>query len=284
MRDTKLIHFLLLLSKKDRTKFRDFLGSPFFNKKEELLSLYIALEGTYLKSPKINDTEEEIWGKMKLESGFDQNRFRKWKTALLEHLMSFFAYQKLEDKEGLKAGLKLQFLNEKKESRYFKKQYEEALKQLNAQGPRTSKRDFSQHLQNLEFEFTLYQNRQGGRNALDGLDKIYTSLENGYLAQRLQLEYALRMRKKLLSTPSPSVGIGGLIEQYHANDSSDAYTQIWYRLVMTLEHPQEREHYHVLRQLLALEGANFPFSEAVDMFTGGAELFHDPGQFRSSRF
>ncbi|MBK8489467.1 MAG: hypothetical protein IPL49_00850 [Saprospirales bacterium] len=99
MKNGKLFQLLRTLSVAERQQFRDFLHSPFHNKREDCQRLWAALEG--MKEGSFPEKEKLFKATYPKSPSYDDQRFRLLQSALLGLLESFlvlreFGQNKLE--------------------------------------------------------------------------------------------------------------------------------------------------------------------------------------------
>ena len=114
MKKSKLIKILNQLSPEDLRRFRDFVRSPFFNKKKSLIRLWNALE-KHLGRSQISFHVAGVLLKLKESLALNDIQLKNLLSQLMKLYQRFLAHQKLEKEEELQMVLSLEASQEKKE-------------------------------------------------------------------------------------------------------------------------------------------------------------------------
>lgn len=267
MRDSKLIHCLNLLTNKQRSKFRDFVHSPYFNKKQELADMYLVLDKELVGRGKKNLTEEAVWKKMGQKGIFDQNKFRKWKTALLQLCMDFFSQSEVNFQDPFYYHRLLKFLNGPNENRLFPKIYAESQKALKKARREWNARDYFYAARSLEFENLVYGNRQAARMDMEGYDRYERYLDLGYISEKFRNAVNIMIRDSIFGRQEPyQFDPDILLDTFLMSpDELPVFTKIWYHCCHIYLDTEREDHFYELKDLVLRHMREYNFSDRKDL-------------------
>ncbi|MFN8397784.1 MAG: hypothetical protein U0176_24410 [Bacteroidia bacterium] len=166
-----------------RKKFRRFLASPYFNPQPRYVSLFEVLDQHLLRYKLRNLSEQEAWGLYFPELPYDQNKFRKECTALLQLLTDFLAQEAYSDDAPQQSLYLLQQLNALGERHYFPG-YAEQANELLAEHPlRFGK------VVDIGIEQYKHDLSKSGRTSGVKIGDWVTATELDYVARKMFLMY-----------------------------------------------------------------------------------------------
>lgn len=267
MRSSKLVYFLAFLSAKERKRFADYLKSPYFNKNQECLELFLLLESTLLKYKNRDLSDEQAFKTLFSKAKFDQNAFRKLKTGLLDLLYSFLAQQRFDQTRGMASRFLMQELVDRGEQKYFPQLHKKAIKDLdpaNGLGPA----DFETLFQ-LEQEMSRYILKMPNRKAENNLEQVLEHLENGYRVRKLKFACITLNQGKVLAKRPEIEGLESLLnEVQHSASWKVPLIQCYYHLYQTLAEPENVTHFSALQAALDQFGDKMHAGELHDLYVG----------------
>jgi hypothetical protein len=269
MRSSKLCEHLFLLDQKGRSKFHDFLRSPYFSVKEDAEMLYAVLDQYILPYQSRNLTEEECFAKVFPEKPFNANQFRKLKTRLLGH---FFEFITAEDKhrENMDKHLAaLKFFQEKGEIRFFESQFKSAVTELES----IEWQDENCLAREVELEYLRLKAEvnHGLRNKDNNLRRLFHLLQAHDDFRWIRYAYVRLNQMRVFSNWEDEEK--EFLEKFvrSAADRVAAATESFqtnYYLCLTLLEPNETTHFFSFLNLLNTHSQSIPFPERSDLYTG----------------
>ena len=248
MESTKLFHYLGLLDKKEHKPFRRFLQSPYHNRQPVLLDLFNHLVNYLFADKPKSLSEQEAAGLLFPNAPYDQNRFRKLCTALLQCVCEFIKVEDLQREKARGEIYLLRRLNAFQEDRFIPGRIEiarKALKDLDLPI------EYANDLEvDLGLEHYKYEMRQPARSP---------DSDPGALIGKLDVAFALR-RIRLTVSQLNHHQITGKGEEpkddfflKHLAENVDAYPPVvgmYYYLYLCNAYPQRVLAYEKLRSLL----------------------------------
>lgn len=182
MNKTKLLQVLHALSIWELRHLRQFLESPFFNKRKDVLQLLDFLFDARKKDITINK-KEQAWQVVYPEKAFDDTQMDLLLSRLYKLVEQFLATrQMLEDKILVKTNLAKAYRNMKLE-KPFKKTIRDSQKMLEAQPIRNTA--FLRRQYEVEYAFYDYIASQR-RSKETNLQEVTNALDTYYLASKLK--------------------------------------------------------------------------------------------------
>jgi len=247
LKKNKLITLLSAFSKKEMTRFLEFVQSPYFNKRTDVVNL-----SQYLHSIYPNFTEKKCDQKKIFQQLYPSKTYHQPLLALV-FTYTFRLVKKFLSMEVYGAQAQVQSLNllqaihQKGQVSLYQKQFEKAQKILEDLPYRNS--SFYQYqyefakLAELDNPFDSWQGLIG-----DQLLKIH-SLDYFYIGEKLKTACELKMRSDILQSPFNSsllTSIITIIEKDWANYQTVPPITIYYHLYKMLTQEETKHYYKVL--------------------------------------
>lgn len=262
MHNSKLIDLLKHLSTRERSKFRDYVFSPFFNKNKKVRALCELLieNAPEFSSPDLE--KEKVYEHIFQKKKFNELQINNIISDLLQLLYDFLAYYQYEQREVLQKNFLVQELLEREitehtertlrryQQLYQKKTFRnyehfaEAYllhEQLDRQALTKDKRKYDQNLQHKNDNLDLYYFSNKLRIACDMASRN-TVVKAGYQCHFLNniLEYYEKNEQQLQTVPALSV---------------------YYKTLQMLQNSENSTHYFDLKKLLSVHLPLFPQKE-----------------------
>ncbi len=259
MKDGKLFQLLRTLPIAERQQFRDFLHSPFHNKREDCQRLWAALEG--VKEGQLPE-KERLFQKSYPKSPYNDQRFRLLQSALLGLLESFLVLREFGQNELQQELLLIREYRKRGLAKHLSGARRRAEKLL--EGLKTADALRVRHEIALEaFQLEAQENRIANLSYQPLLDQW----DEYYLAMKLRQACSAKTYESVASTSYDY----GLLEALFERVDWERYLAIpaislYYHGYMMLVRPEEEAHFVSLKQSLLQHGESFPLTERRDLF------------------
>lgn len=265
---TKTHHCLSLLGKKERKRLREFLRSPFFNKREEPLLLLDFWEKHYAGPREAPDWSVELQAKNLLpEENHPDKAYQKLKTNLLNLVYQFLSHQSLEEDDYLKNLLQVKALNEYGDDRLIESRIKNAERSITRGTAKEGDKNFKRF--ELALQENLFYSRFPKRSRSPELYKLSQYLENGFFANAIWILFAMHNANRIFGTnfrwPFIARSWVFLVEQ----ESRYPVVIRMYIHLYGLIHPAQAEHHFgALRKILKEHAAEISEEELRTAYTG----------------
>ena len=183
MKDGKLVYFLRKLSFRDQSEFLTYLQSPYFNQKETLVQLFVAIRKTALESGNPLD-RALLYQAIFPGKKFNDRSLKTLMTQLFGLLKGFLALKQFQQDKTLQQRLLLRGLNEVGEQKYFDGIYSRAVTALDKSDLHTS--DHLYELMLLEEEYDDFKKRQPNRRDFGKVENAVRYLNQSYWVRLLR--------------------------------------------------------------------------------------------------
>lgn len=268
MPKSRLFHALRLLEKSDRTRFKEFLNSPFFNKKPEIAELFRLLESAWLSGPDPQPiSEESVFQKVYPKKPFSSNAFNKLKTHLMNLLLKFFAQLELENEKGREALLLVRKLNALGDGRILPGVLAKTKKEL--QKPENHDADVFFRQYELESEYNSHLNKlPQGRHATN-LSQVSHHLDLAFLVYSLKTMYATANERDIIGEGEETpLFLHNLNYLRQHSSTLPQLVRMYYLLYLGVVDPEDESHFEQLRTLLRTSTSNISPTELTQVYTG----------------
>ncbi len=254
------------MSKLEQNKFLKFVGSPYFNKSEELLSLSNALF-EHINSESAKDMEKEkLWTKMAPRKAYDDVRFRKYCSDLLKLAEDFFVLEMLDNNPLHKATYLMEAVGKKKMQRLFNSSMRAARRYSDQQHHQSA--DYYYFQYNIEKNYYNLTDSDSKRTEKTNIEDIILNLDYFYLAEKLRLLCSVISRQSIVSHEYKLLfkdEIIGYISQYDFEEIPAI--AIYYQVYLTQTDGENESHYFKLKRYLKDYSLLFPQAEANEMYS-----------------
>jgi len=183
MQKSRLIELFKTLDKTEVKKLRKWVRSPFFNQREDVVSLFDYLDKNRPLEKNEHLDRHYIFSKIFPNATYDEKKIGYAQSFLMTEIKEFLAYQEFTENEirpqiNLTRNLRKRGLN-----RHFESEWKMASELLEKQATRNSDYHFYNfQLQNEQYEFTNQQSRKQPK----GLQEASNELTNFFIAQKLK--------------------------------------------------------------------------------------------------
>ena len=261
MHNSKILRILRTFSAWDIYHLNDFIHSPFFNKNDQVLTLWQNIKGF---APDFDHSDLErlkVYGKIFPGESYQSAKFRHLQADMTRLLETFLVQKHREDQsEKIMLDLIRAY-----SVRGLEKDYEETCRKYLKKTAKKMQTGASDFLQNFEFEENRYlhaiQNRS--RKQTSSVNEVMNALDRMYLARKLRYSCEVINRANILNQEYSLFLTGEITRKLqefpHLNHPLiDLYRQTF----MTLTDGEEEAHYYGLRN--SLEGS-FPLIDPSEL-------------------
>lgn len=269
MYNSKLYTILQHFDKYEQNRCRKYIQSPYFNRSEELVTLF----GLFVKDinkPKSKGLERErLWKKIQPSKKYDDVRFRKYCSDLLKLVESFLAYENYSKDEIRQTIDLMTSLSKKKIPELYRTAIRVANRQLEKQNYRAAGYYYDKYMvENNLYLLTEYETK---RYEKSNIEDISLNLDIFYLAEKLRFLCAAIAQKPLIDhkyqfhfTEQIIQHLGSFDYEYYPP------VALYYQIFLTLTERENEDHFYKLKMLLDKYGLLFPPEEAKDVLYNAA--------------
>lgn len=266
MEKTKLFQAVASMSEQQRAEFSEFLHSPFFNKRKDVVELWQGLEREYLAAePDKQMTAEEEFQKIFPQESYQADQFAKLKSRLLNFYYSYLAHAHLREDEDQLLLLQIKEMNRQKEPNLLGARLRKAERMLD----RRQAQDVRYYFQRMEIEIerNTFLHESTKRPDQTNLAAIASYLEHGFLGQALKLLYAMQNENKILGKNHSWQFLESIWEILSDLESSFPPLIRLYFHLNGLFKKDHAAHFSVLRELLHAHSAEISQDELRPIYT-----------------
>ena len=261
MQSTNLISLLKILTTRERTRFGQYIQSPFFNRHEKLIALYDWLQQFAPGYDQKELNRKAAWNAMYTNKPYDELRLNNFTSNLTQLLYSFLAYLQYEQ-EPLQERLYLfeELLNRQQE------------KQLSANAKRARQlldtmegRSYGYHLwaSRLEEQMDKMELHKQQRRYTRHLQQENDELDLYYWINKLRIACDMSSRQAIFKAGYQPTFITFIREQNEAYGvfQDAAPIRVYLTTLAMLEERENSQHFFELKELLKEHTNAFPKDE-----------------------
>ncbi len=274
LNDSKLIQLLRALSAKEMKRFEDYLRSPFFNKNEKVLNLFLTLKKGFPRYPKII-TKTQLYqavltvGKSKKKerlSSKEDQKLRQLMNSLTNYIQDFLIQIRGEEKATYRNSLLLESILYRKLYRLFPSTYKNVQK-IQEEQPFRDNRYFRRKylLEESELHYDMITNNRAKNTSLQN---VIDNLHYHFLADQLRYFCAAINRENILDVSYKYP----FLEEMIAHIEQEGYEDvpaigIYYQIIMLLKGKEVDKHYQKAKEILKNSSERFPVMELRQMYS-----------------
>jgi len=262
---TKLVEFLRTFKTRDFRRFREYLASPFFNKREDLCAFYAVLldaapqfSGTLIK-------REKVWRRYAGDQPFSEKEFNYLTNFLLQHAENYIAMESFGEDQTSKHSRVLGYCLDKGLHKHYKGVYQRAQKSLTAE----PYRDGDWHLKAwrlADAEMHRFYSFHS-RRADSSITAVVDHLDAFYLDKKLALSSEILNINQILNEKFDTSFTQELVMLMANRESSRSIIEIRKLILNLLRDPEDVSSFFRLRDLLPLAQEHYPPDKAKGVFT-----------------
>lgn len=246
----------------DRSRFRKFLQSPYFNRDEELVNFYQEL---WDNGKKVLKEPEKLWLRISTDA-YDAGHFRRRCSDLLDLALHFLA-QRHFDKDELQQNI---YQRLAVQERHCTDVHKKLLRKGSRLLKRDPYRDGLHYLKGYQLAVSRHglEERSYAREVKVNIEQIASQLDYFYLAEKLKYYCEVLNRQRVMSFEYDFLLMDAIINHLKAHDYSKVPAiAIYKQILLTLIDFEEAKHYFELKKLLASFAEQFSPTEAKDMYS-----------------
>lgn len=268
MNSSKIFQFLQLLSPKEVRRFKEFVSSPYFNKKPDLVPL-LDLLTTHLNRKLHVPSETEYWNLLYPDTPPNLNRLRKLKSGLMELMVNFLTHQGVTQQgNGLAERIFLAELNRLGATKQFLTYYRDTNRKLNqVKIPSETQLENQYH---IELEHSRMIQISESKTRSTQLNRLMDILERSHLLQKLRFACLLLNEQKVITqTSTPSHFDPQLIYTAVKDHPSELplLPRLYYLQLSCLLFPETQTDYTQLKSALLANWEALPDLDRIDLQT-----------------
>ncbi len=266
-KNTRLIHIISELPTRERTKFKEFVSSPFFNKNKKIIALCNFIDKFAPRFDHEGFTKDAAYKKVFGKGKYQERPLLNIISELLQLLYSYLAYKNFESNGRQAQIAQLQEL----QKRELYPPFQNLCKKFRKQSEKIQVKDapyfFEEYLFHCELDLEFHSKKS--RYYDENLQKKNDYLDLYYLSSKLKIACDIKSRNNVIKADYQCHHLEDLIERIE--ESPDLYQQtpaiyIYYRIFQTLNEPDNEQHYRELKDLLAANIKTFDHLELRTMF------------------
>lgn len=266
MYNSKLFAILQHFDKYEQNRCRKYIQSPYFNRSEELLTLYEAFLKVINGSKQNGGLDKPfLWSLLQPEQPYDDVRFRKYSSDLLKLIEGYLSQEIYEVNPVNKAINLIQSVGQRR----IEKLYNSAVRSASRTLEKSPLKSSSFYLKRFEVENRSYEldENKHTRTLRSNLDALNDNLDIFYFAEKLRY-YCAALSNKFVTEKDYKVRfINEIIEHIKQKDIGDILPiSIYSRVLLTQEKEEETQNYYVLKKLLEEHALSFPQLEAMNIY------------------
>lgn len=266
MIDNKLTKLLSTLSRKEFTRFREFVHSPYFNKHKEVKALLNYFDRIYPKFDERNCHRRKIFKKIFPGEAHDQSKLAIVFTYTQRLMEEFLVSERVKEDKYLKNRLLLKDLRQRKQFKLYESRLGKTQKGLEYHGIRDSSIHQKEYELAVESDYFYTTIRRKGKDF--SLDQQLRSLDHYYLAEKLKSAVEIQIRRKILKQDyiNPMMKpVLGAVEEYHHLYREIPAIDLYYRIYLMVTQQETLYYFDALETLQAKE-RYFPKEELATIY------------------
>ena len=243
MHNHKLIGLLKTLSRKEMTRFREFVHSPYFNKHKGVRQLISYLDLIFPKFDEKNCSKVTLIKKLFDQAPKDKNQLSLLFTYSLKLFDQFLSQEQFKNQATEQEVLLLQSLRSRTQFQRYDKVLQAAESRLSKCSFQDSTYYKHQYLIAKEADAYYLQNKKRRKDLSIQLKQ--NNLDKFYLAEKLKDACEMHIRKKILNIDYSNHLLPALVHEIQAKEerySSEPSIYIYYKIYQMIVH--EAHHYY----------------------------------------
>ena len=264
MKKSKLFDVFGRLSAWEHRNLKQFLASPFFNQREDVIALFDFMLSEEKKEGAKFDRKEAFQVVYKT-TRFDDDKMRMLMSRLFRLLEHFLAIRKIQEKEGLMKLTLAQAYRDMRQEKNFKKSIKEVERVLEKQPFRNA--DYLRQQFEVEYEYYDYIDSQN-RLSETNLQELSDTFDHFYLAAKLK-QVCLALSHQAVMKKTYDLGLFIPIIKYieeHPDYLKFSAVSIYYYTYKAITEADDEMYFQILRQLIQEHKTEFKEREIRDIY------------------
>jgi len=264
MQNSRLIALLETLSNKETREIRNFLASPFFNKRIEVAQLFDYLSDClhlHQHIPEKRSAYRHLKGK---QADYDDQQMRLWMSFLLKTVEKYLVHKAVFEDE-VKTKTKLAEIYR---LRNLPKHLDRSLRELETLQNKQSFRNATFYSNDFQIQVEQYRFTSANRRMSElNLQKMLDNLDIAYLSQKLR-QSCLAISHQAVYNTQYHFGLSEEIINYVEQQDllKIPAIAIYYYVFQTLSKPDESKYFRSFKTEVVKHGAQFPAEELGDIY------------------
>ncbi|MEM9824528.1 MAG: hypothetical protein AAF985_25805, partial [Bacteroidota bacterium] len=202
MKKGRLLELVQKLGKWERWHFSQFLDSPYFNKRKDVIRLWQFLQQA-LKSKAVEFNQEKAFQQVYPQEVFEESKYYLVTSYLFKLLEEFLAIQHVRQQPADMLGYQLKAYQEKKLDAHFQRCFRQLESRQNKQLRRDSTYFWDRFSLESEYYRYLGSRTRSGKNNLDQLSEAFDIY---FIAEKLK-QYCLQKAHQTVAKKEYSLGL-----------------------------------------------------------------------------
>ena len=267
MQSSRLCSLLKALSTRERSRFREFLYSPYHNKREKIRQLFdhMAPFAPHFDHPDLNKPWlfQQLFG----DAPYSDPRINNVISDCLHLLYDFLAQEQFRQQDMLKKDFTLEALLNREAHRDIDRLSRWYREGLDRQPQRNADFYYKEHL--LYDKLDRFFFTKGQRSYDANLQRKSDSLDVFYLASKFRIACDMASRNTVTEATYECHLLEDLLRYYQAHRPAlDAHTLIgvFYKTLLMLTEREQEQHYYDLKAQLAVQAHLFTDEELRELY------------------
>ncbi len=264
MQNSRLIALLNTLNNKEIKEIKNFLASPFFNKREEVARLFDYLTENITLHQHIPSKESAFRFLAGKQASYDDQQTRLWMSFLLKAVEKYLVHSALFEDE-VKTKTKL---SEIYRVRKLPKHLEKNLRELEVLQTKQTFQNAEFYTDDFQIQLEQYRFTSANRRMSElNLQKMSDNLDIAYLSQKLRQSCLAISHQTVYKTEYQFGLLDEIINYIEEQKLFDIpAVGVYYYVFKTLSQPDEGKYFKAFRATIAAHGKKFPKEELGDLY------------------
>ncbi len=263
--DSKLYSLISTFSGKEVLACKRYLQSPYFNKSDELFSLFELISAAGDDIKKLSKTY--LWKKLIARKTYNDVRFRKYCSDLFKLIQNFLIQQEFDTTETSRNLLLLKVVEKRKADNIYRSALRSATDSLEEYAGTVE-----YHKNKYEVEKMVYyiENYDMRRDQVSNLETMSLSLDKFYISEKLKLMCTALSRVNTIShTHTYEINLDQEIINYLSSSDliTDPRIQMYYYVYLSHTEEDIEDNFYNLRSSLKAYALSLGKEEANSLYT-----------------
>lgn len=261
MQQSKLYIILSSFDKYEQNRLRKYIRSPYFNQSQAIADFYDLLIRDINQPPRKPLTKEKCWQILYPREPYNDLRFRKLGSDLLQLVEGFLSQEVYEESKVQQITHLLDAISRRK----IEKLYNSAVRKAAVISGQELYQNANYYYNQYILEKCYYDIEQLEKNFSEkgNIEQIIENLDRFYLAEKIRLHTSVASRLLLVSHEYKFLLIDEiLLHLQKYNYDHIPPIAIYYQIYLTHIESDNEQHYYRLKELIHMYDSKFPRSEA----------------------
>lgn len=262
MRRSKLIEVLKTFSARERTKFKEYVFSPYFNKNKKVQALCVHVLHFSPNFEHQNLSKQLIYPLIFGETKYNELKINNIISDLLQLLYDFMAQQQYRQRKSLQKNFLLAELLDREIHSHVERNAKRYWQILD--GSSFQNYEYYYDCYNLYDKKDKYSLTQGSRGYDENLQRKSNMLDLYFFCNKMRIACDMASRNIVVNAGYECHFLDDLIRHYENNDQAFQTVpalQVYYKVLQMLKEDETHQHYYDLKALLGKNLSLFPQQE-----------------------